>query len=92
MQQKRKNVAGFWDIEAIMEKEPDFFDFTQFDSLEKFKGTHPAVMQERIKNKNFHIELDIQQKKFSFKDKLLYQFEKMTGIRLFDFKNYRLLK
>jgi hypothetical protein len=92
MQQKRKNVAGFWDIAAIMEKEPDFFDFTQFDSLEKFKGTHPAVMEERIKNKNFHIELDIQKKKFSFKDKLLYRFEKMTGIRLFDFKNYRILK
>ena len=92
MQQKRKNVAGFWNIEDIMEKEPDFFDFTQFDSLEKFKGTHPEVMQERIKNKNFHIELDIQKKKFFFKDKILYWFEKMTGIRLFDFKNYRILK
>jgi hypothetical protein len=92
MQQKRKNVAGFWNIEAIMEKEPDFFDFTQFDSIEKFMDTHPAVMQERISNKNFHIELDFQKKKFSFKDKLLYWVEKMTGIRLFDFKNYRILK
>ncbi len=92
MQLKRKNVAGFWNIEAIMEKEPDFFDFSQFDSLEKFKGTHPAVMLERIQNKNFHMNLDIQKKKFSFRDKLLYQFEKITGIRLFDFKNYRILK
>jgi hypothetical protein len=92
MQLKRKNVAGFWNIEAIMEKEPDFFDFSQFDSLEKFKGTHPAVMLERIDNKNFHVDLDIQKKKFSFKDKILYQFEKITGIRLFDFKNYRILK
>lgn len=92
MQQKRKNVASFWQPDSGIEKEPDFFDFTQFDSLEKFTGTHPAVMQERIRSKNFHVELDIQQKKFSFKDKLLYQFEKMTGIRLFDFKNYRLLK
>lgn len=92
MQQKRKNVAGFWQADSGIEKEPDFFDFNQFDSLEKFTGTHPAVMQERIRNKNFHVALDIQKKKFSFKDKLLYRFEKMTGIRLFDFKNYRLLK
>lgn len=92
MQQKRKNVAGFWQPDSGIEKEPDFFDFNQFDSLEKFEGTHPAVMQERIQNKNFHVELDIQKKKFSFKDKILYRFEKMTGIRLFDFKNYRLLK
>jgi hypothetical protein len=92
MQQKRKNVAGFWQPDSGIENEPDFFDFNQFDSLEKFTGTHPAVMHERIANKNFHVLLDIQKKKFSFKDKLLYRFEKMTGIRLFDFKNYRLLK
>ena len=91
MQQKRKNVAGFWQPDSGIEKEPDFFDFNQFDSLEKFTGTHPSVMLERIANKNFHVELDIQKKKFSFKDKLLYRFEKMTGIRLFDFKNYRIL-
>ena len=92
MQLKRKNVAGFWQLEEVMEKEPDFFDFTQFDSLKKFDGTHPEVMLDRVSNKNFHVELDIQKKKFSFKDKLLYQFEKLTGIRLFDFKNYRILK
>jgi hypothetical protein len=95
MRKKQKNVTPFWHsdktIGAIMAL-PDFYDFNEFDSLEKFDGTHPAVMQERISNKNFHLELDIQKKKFSFKDKLLYQFEKFTGIRLFDFKNYQILK
>jgi len=69
MQQKRKNVAGFWQADSGIEKEPDFFDFTQFDSLEKFNDTHPAVMQERIRNKNFHVELDIQKKNFLSKTK-----------------------
>jgi len=50
------------------------------------------VMQKRIQEKGWQINIDISLKKFSFKDKLLYHFEKITGIRLFDFKNYRVLK
>lgn len=71
---------------------PDFFDFSQFDSLKKFTGTQPAVMHKRIREQNWIVELDLTKKKFSFKDKLLYWFEKSTGIRLFDFKNYKVLK
>jgi hypothetical protein len=73
-------------------KEMDFWDFSEFDSLQIFKDTHPLVMQKRIEEKGWQINIDISQKKFSFKDKLLYHFEKITGIRPFDFKNYRLLK
>lgn len=95
MQQKIKNVARILlpeqEAEAII-KGSDTFDFTQFDSLQKFTGTHPLVMRERVAHKNIPIELDISQKKFSPKEKLLYWFEKITGKRLFDFKNYRLLK
>lgn len=71
----------------------DIYDFDKnFDSLRKFTGTHPAVIHERIKNKNWQIELDISRKKFSLKEKLLFWFEKKTGKRLFDFKNYRIIK
>ena len=71
----------------------DIYDFDKnFDSLRRFTGTHPAVMHERIKNKNWQIELDISRKKFSLKEKLLFWFEKKTGKRLFDFKNYRIIK
>ena len=72
--------------------QPDFFDYSQFDSLEKFKGTHPQVMQERIERANWPISFDPAKKKFSLKDKALYYFEKATGIRPFDFKNYRLIR
>ncbi|WP_288095802.1 hypothetical protein [Hydrotalea sp.] len=67
------------------------YNFEEYDSIEKFTGTHPAVMQQRIAAKNWQINLDITKKRFSFKDKLLYHFEKLTGIRPFDFRNYRLL-
>ena len=69
----------------------DAFNYGEVDSLAVFKGTHPSVMQERINQKNWQFTHDISRKKFSFKDSLLYWIEKMTGKRLFDYKNYRII-
>lgn len=95
MIQKQKYVSQFWvgedQMQRVMEAE-NFFDFSDFDSLVKFTGTHPMVMKERIASKNLQVDLDIQQKKFSFKEKILYHFEKITGIRPFDFKNYKVIR
>lgn len=95
MMKKRKEVGKFWvDDEGVKNFDllPDVFNFEEYDSIAAFTGTHPQVMLERIKNKNWHINLDLNEKKFQIKDYLLYQFEKLTGIRLFDFKNYTLIK
>jgi hypothetical protein len=48
-------------------------------------------MKERIENKNWDITLDVRQKKFPLKDRILYWIEKRTGKRLFDFKNYKII-
>ncbi len=94
MKRKQKNVSQYWNdddkIQPILSS-PDFFDFNEFDSLKKFTGSHPAVMQQRINDKNWNVELDLSQKKFSLKDHLLYWIEKTTGRRLFDFRNYRII-
>lgn len=96
MKKKQKNVSKFWldqeNLDEILAQMPDFFNYDDFDSLEKFTGTHPAVMHERICKQNWKLELDITKKKFSLKDRFLYYFEKATGIRPFDFRNYRILK
>jgi hypothetical protein len=55
-------------------------------------GTHPAVMQPRIARQSWKIEIDTTRKTFSFKDRILYYFEKLTGIRLFDFSNFKIIK
>ncbi len=95
MMTKVRNFSKLWhsdeELEELM-KRPDMWNYNEYDSLEKFKGTHPAVMQERIQRQNWKVEIDITKKRFSFKDRLLYYFEKATGIRLFDFRNYRILK
>ena len=95
MFEKQKNVSRFWhENEEAWRKiqKEDFFDFNNaYDSLEKFTGTHPLVMQERIRHKNWNIELDTETKHFSPKDRVLYWIEKKTGKRLFDFQNYKIV-
>lgn len=95
MQEKRKNMIPLWQNKTEENEEivtSDIFDYNEdIDSLERFRGTHPGVMQRRIQEQNWTVELDLSKKKFSAKDRLLYWFEKKTGIRLFDFKNYRII-
>jgi hypothetical protein len=49
-------------------------------------------MLDRIEQKNWAIDLDVSKKKLSFKKFVLYYFEKWTGIRPFDFKNYKIIR
>ena len=95
MKKKMKEVSRYWHEESNNWKDymnsEDFFKFEEFDSLEKFTGTHPAVLQKRIEEKNWDIKFDLAKKRFSFKDKLLYWFERKTGARLFAFKNYKII-
>ena len=92
MLQKQKNLTTYWSdnekaVQEILAREA--FDFSDFDSLQKFTGTHPQVMLPRIQSQNWQVNIDVSKKKFSVKDRLLYWFEKKTGIRLFDFRNYK---
>ena len=95
MRKKIKESSVYWNDDTQLKKiksSPDDYDFSGFDSLEKFTGTHPGVMLDRIQRQNWVIDLDLSQKKFSFKNKCLYLFEKLTGIRPFDFKNYKIIR
>jgi hypothetical protein len=98
MRQKQKDTDRYYlgpvtEQNPVTVSTPEVYDFDKnYDSLRKFTGTHPVVMQQRIESKNWQIELDLARKKFSMKEKLLFWLEKKTGRRLFEFKNYRLLK
>jgi hypothetical protein len=90
--QKLEHFSGFWSGAENKETETGgevVFDFMKnVDSVERFKGIHPAVMKKRIEEKNWDLQLNTHQKKFTMKDKILYRLEKWTGIRLFRFRNY----
>jgi hypothetical protein len=90
--EKLGNFYTLWNGEKYIAPpidEKDQFDFLKnADSVIPFKSQHPAIMQKRIREKNWQLNFDGAKKKFSFKDKLVYRFEKLTGIRLFRFRNY----
>jgi hypothetical protein len=90
---KLTNFYLYWGATSVREVEHnEMFDYMQnADSLAKFDGAHPQVMQQRIKAKNWELSVDVKRKNFSKKDYLLYKFEKLTGIRLFDYKNYTVI-
>jgi hypothetical protein len=90
--QKQKKFHQMWhDDEWIKNNvsEANEYDYSIIDSLKKFEGTHPEVMVNRLQKMNWQFHFDIRKKKFKLKDWLLYQFEKITGERLFEYKNYK---
>jgi len=95
MNNKLENTKNFWGGVTLDPSETVYtgsFDYSQIDALEKFKGTHPAVMQERIKRMNWQFDYDLSYNNFKLKDKVKNLLEKITGRRVFDYKNYKRLR
>lgn len=96
MKNKIVNIGRFWNkddhqLEASLANDP-VFDFSEFDSIRKFTGTHPMVMKSRIENQNWKLELDVNRKKLKWKDRILLLVEKVTGKRIFAFSNHRIIR
>lgn len=96
MQAKYENFGTYWNggippDQRILAKE-DGFDYTDIDALEKFSGTHPAVMKDRIAKVNWQFEYDPSFNQLKLKDRFKNMLEKITGKRFFDYKNYKIYK
>lgn len=66
------------------------FDYSNVDSLKFFPGSHPIVMQERIKKKNWTFDYDISFNRLSFRYKAKIFLKKHLGINFF-YENYNLI-
>ena len=93
MQAKTNNFGRYWLGDTWSEQQEKTysggFDYTGVDALEKFTGTHPQVMQQRINSMNWKFEYELSFNKLKFKDKFKNLLEKLTGKRPFDYKNYK---
>jgi hypothetical protein len=67
------------------------FDYSGIDALQKFKGSHPRVMQQRVNSMNWKFDYDISFNKIKMKDRLKDLLEKITGKRPFDHNNYKVV-
>jgi hypothetical protein len=93
-QEKQKSFHKMWHDDKSAEKMAgieDEFDYSQIDSLELFIGTHPAVMQKRIAEKNWEFNFDTSKIKRSLKDKFLLRIEKSTGWRPGEYRNFEVI-
>ncbi len=89
----RKYYKGISEEEAAKKAGAKVFDYSgSYDALARFGGTHPKVMQERIARQNWQVAVDLKRIRMKPKYRLLYFIEKNFGKRLFEYRNYKLVK
>ena len=93
-QLKQDHFIRYWDNKIQgndQEMIQEAFDYSQTDSVAWFRGTHPQVLQERIKKMNWTFDVDPTQKKFSLKYRFLHWIEEKTGWRMGEYRNYTII-
>ncbi|PWS31090.1 glycosyl transferase [Pedobacter paludis] len=97
LQGKVRNFNQYYQTEEWIEENypvQNTFDMHNADRLVHFKGTHPKVMQPRIASANWKFEQDLtkQTPRMSFRRRVLQKIEDLTGMRLFEYRNYKIVK
>jgi hypothetical protein len=79
-------------LERNIPKEEDF-DYSEIDSLARFEGSHPNVMEPRISRLNWRFDHDLSKNRLTIREKLkrIASFL-LLGYRVGEYKNYRLLR
>jgi hypothetical protein len=94
--EKGQNFRLFYDKNAVKsDVDPDAdFDYGNAENLKLYRGTHPQVMQNRIRNANFKFNIDLTKIKsaHSLRQRILQRLFEITGVRIGEYKNYKLIK
>lgn len=83
----RWHASDEW-IAASLGSKQDF-DYTKIDFLYDFKGTHPALMNERLRQQDWQFEYNPAVNNMKFKEKILKFVQETTGRQFFINRNYR---
>jgi hypothetical protein len=96
---KLRNFNQFYHDDSWMaENLPETFTFDYSyknpDRLVHFDGTHPAVMKNRIAATNWNLDIDLKilNKQMTFRRKVLQKIEDLTGWRVSEYRNYKIVK
>jgi hypothetical protein len=97
LQGKVRNFNQFYQTQDWVEQNypvQEAFDMRNADRLVKFEGTHPKVIQNRITATNWTFDEDLTKRtpKMNFKRRILQKIEDLTGVRLFEYRNYKIVK
>lgn len=89
---KTQALGYFYQDENVGGKQRKYDPMTGYDRLEKFTGSHPEVMREKIEGQDWDFEFDPAKAVWRKKDKLIQPIEDFLGIRIGEYKNYILVK
>ena len=97
LQGKVRNFNQYYQTEDWVEQNfpvQNTFDMRNADRLVKFNETHPAVIKDRIEATNWKFDQDITAMvpKMSLRRRILQTIENLTGIRPFEYRNYKLVR
>ena len=93
-QAKQESFHKMWHTDEWMKKNianTEEFDYSNIDLLAEYKGTHPKVYSNRINNANWKFIYDKSRVKTNIKYRVLWWVEKLTGWRIGDNRNYKVL-
>ncbi len=93
-QAKQNNFHKMWHNDEWVDKniaKTEEFDYSNIDLLEIYQQTHPAVMKQRIKDASWNFIYDKKKVKTNLKYRILFWIEKLSGWRVGENRNYRLL-
>lgn len=94
MQNKRISFHKLWYDDTWVDKniaKAEEFDYTKIDALSRFEDSHPKVMENRIQQKNWKFNYDISKNSFSGKEKFKRCIEKLSGRRIMEYRNYKVI-
>ncbi len=97
LQGKVRNFNKFYQTDEWVEQNfppQKSFDMRNADRLVKFSESHPAAISNRVLATNWKFEDDLTKKtrKMNLRRRILQKIEDLTGIRLFEYRNYRIVK
>ena len=95
IENKLRNFNQFYhDEQWIANNIPETFtfDYNNADKLIEFKDTHPAVMQKRIAASNWKLNLNAVNVKWTLRRRFLQIVELLTGWRVGEYRNYKIIK
>jgi len=94
MKAKTNFFHRFWHDNQWIESNTNDADFNynDVDKLEIFNKSHPHLMQKIIEAQDWDFNYKPQQSNMNWINYFLYQFEKLTGVRPFSYRNYKLKK
>jgi hypothetical protein len=93
-QLKQQSFNKLWHDDAWMKRNvPPVaeFDYANGGRLQVFSGAHPAVMHERVRGQDWEFTYDERKLRPPVRERLLDSIERLTGRRMGEYKNYKLI-